>query len=104
MLISLSHKSNSTTEISSGFPRQSRLPRPDTPFSPDRQSWIRNGDLDPDWLRIGADIVGGNPAPAFNASFSLSGTVPDSSSTAGLLVVAFVGFLCCTRGGEKPMR
>ena len=70
---------------------------PGTPFSPDRQSWIRNGDLDPDWLRIGADIVGGNPAPAFNASFSLSGTVADSSSTAGLLVVAFVGFLCCTR-------
>jgi len=21
--------------------------------------WIRNGDLDPDWLRVGADIVGG---------------------------------------------
>jgi len=46
---------------------------PGTPFSPDLQSWIRNANLDPDWLRIGADIVGGT---AFNASFSLSGVVP----------------------------
>ena len=36
----------------------------------DLQSWIRNDDLAPDWLRIGTDIVG---AGAFNASFSLSG-------------------------------
>jgi hypothetical protein len=36
----------------------------------DLQSWIRNDELAPDWLRIGADIVG---AGAFNASFSLSG-------------------------------
>jgi len=36
----------------------------------DLQSWIRNDALAPDWLRIGADIVG---AGAFNASFSLSG-------------------------------
>jgi len=55
---------------------------PGTPFTPDRQSWIRNDNLAPDWLRIGADIVG---AGAFNASFSLSGEtdadadgVPDS--------------------------
>ena len=46
---------------------------PGTPFMPDLQSWIRNANLDPDWLRIGADIVGGT---AFNASFSLSGVVP----------------------------
>lgn len=47
---------------------------PGTPFSPDLQSWIRNADLDPDWLRIGTDIVGGSPAPTFNGTFSLSGT------------------------------
>jgi hypothetical protein len=46
---------------------------PGTPFLPDLQSWIRNADLDPDWLRIGADIVGGT---TFNASFSLSGVIP----------------------------
>jgi hypothetical protein len=37
--------------------------------------------LDPDWLRIGTDIVGGAPAPTFNAAFSLSGeTVPEPST------------------------
>jgi hypothetical protein len=46
---------------------------PGTPFSPDLQSWIRNEDLAPDWLRIGTDIVGGAPPPTFNAVFSLSG-------------------------------
>ena len=48
-----------------------------TPFPPgvtDLQSWIRNANLDPDWSRIGADIVGGNPAP----------TLPDTGSTAAL--------------------
>jgi hypothetical protein len=58
---------------------------PGTPFPPgvtDLQTWIRNDNLAPDWLRIGADIVG---AGAFNAAFSLSGEtdadgdgVPDS--------------------------
>ena len=55
---------------------------PGTPVTGDLQSWIRNDALAPDWLRIGADIVG---AGAFNASFSLLGEtdrdndgVPDS--------------------------
>lgn len=43
-------------------------------FTGDLQMWIRNADLDPDWLRVGADIVGGT---TFNGSFSLSGeTIP----------------------------
>ena len=46
---------------------------PGTPFSPDLQAWIRKASLDPDWLRVGTDIVGGAPAPTFNATFSLSG-------------------------------
>jgi hypothetical protein len=51
------------------------------PFSPDLQAWIRNAALDPDWLRIGTDIVGGNPAPTFNMSYSLNGTaVPEPSA------------------------
>ncbi len=48
---------------------------PGTPFSPDLQSWIRDANLDPDWLRIGTDIVGGATPPTFNGTFSLSGTV-----------------------------
>ncbi len=42
-------------------------------FAPDFQSWVRNANLDPDWLRIGTDIVGGATPPTFNASFSLTG-------------------------------
>ena len=48
-----------------------------TPFTPDLQSWIRNADLDPDWLRIGTDIVGGT---TFNATFSLHGNVAHRST------------------------
>jgi hypothetical protein len=43
---------------------------PGTPFSPDLQEWIRNAGLDPDWLRVGSDIVG---TGTFNTSFSLAG-------------------------------
>jgi hypothetical protein len=71
-------------------------PRPTTPpFTGDLQSWIRNEDLAPDWLRIGSDIVGGAPAPTFNASFSISGLiVPEPSSVmmigAGLIAVSLL--------------
>jgi hypothetical protein len=57
---------------------------PGTSFPPgftDLQSWMRNAALDPDWLRIGTDIVGGATPPTFNASFSLTG-VPEPSSLA----------------------
>jgi hypothetical protein len=54
---------------------------PGTPFVNDLQSWIRNSALSPDWLRIGRDIIGGNPAPAFNQAFSLTGeTVPNAGT------------------------
>lgn len=59
---------------------------PGTPFPPgvtDLQSWIRNSDLDPDWLRVGADIVGGS---AFNATFSLSGDLEPVPEPATLLL------------------
>jgi hypothetical protein len=53
-----------------------------TPFAPDLQAWIRNGNLDPDWLRIGTDIIGGNPAPTFNMAFEVVGesAVPEPGS------------------------
>jgi len=53
---------------------------PGTAFAPDLQSWIRNAALDPDWLRIGTDIVGPStsaPAPTFNGAFSVKGSVPE---------------------------
>jgi hypothetical protein len=47
----------------------------------DLQTWIRNEALQPDWLRVGTDIVGGSPAPTFNGTFTLSGqTVPEPTS------------------------
>jgi len=62
---------------------------PGTPFSPDLQSWTRDEGLDPDWLRVGTDIVGGAPAPTFNQAFSLTGTtvaaVPEPQTWALLL-------------------
>ena len=48
-------------------------PRPGPQFPGDLQMWIRNANLDPDWLRVGTDIVDGASPPTFNGSFSLSG-------------------------------
>ena len=57
----------------------------------DLQEWIRNENLAPDWLRVGTDIVGGGAAaPKFNASFSLTGTIPEPT-TVSLLGLALVG-------------
>jgi hypothetical protein len=58
---------------------------PGTPFPTgvtDLQSWIRNADLDPDWLRVGTDVVGGTTPPTFNATFSLSGALCSPMSIA----------------------
>lgn len=40
---------------------------------PDIQTWIRNANLAPDWLRIATDVIGPT-SPQFNAAFSLTGT------------------------------
>ena len=57
---------------------------PGTPFTTgtDLQAWIRNSDLDPDWLRIGTDIIGGpTPVRTFNMTMSLTGeTVPQAGT------------------------
>jgi hypothetical protein len=65
-----------------------------TPFPPgftDLQTWMRNGDLDPDWSRVGTDITHQGP---FNGTFTLSGSpsVPEPSTllllSTGLLALA----------------
>ena len=58
------------------------------PAPADLQSWTRDAALDPDWLRIGTDIVG---AGAFNASFSLKGTVVPEPSTWAMMLLGFAG-------------
>jgi hypothetical protein len=66
-----------------------------TPFPPgvtDLQSWTRDANLDPDWLRVGMDIVGGATPPAFNQAFSLDGTVvPEPGTATALAGVALIG-------------
>ena len=64
---------------------------PGTPFPPgftDLQSWTRDAALEPDWLRIGADIVGGT---TFNAAFSVSGSVVPEPSTWAMMLLGFAG-------------
>jgi hypothetical protein len=77
----------------------SPITSPGTPFPAgfnDLQAWTRDQFLDPDWLRIGTDIVGGQ-APPFNMAFSLSGqSVPEPSSIV-LLVSGFLAIVGITR-------
>jgi len=62
-----------------------------TPFPvgvTDLQTWTRDQALDPDWLRVGMDIVGGTTPPAFNNSFSLDGTVIPEPPAGSLVLIA----------------
>jgi hypothetical protein len=63
------------------------------PFMGDLQSWIRNDDLAPDWLKIGTDITHQGP---FNAAFSLSGSTVPEPSTWAMLATA-IGALALAR-------
>ncbi len=55
---------------------------PGTAIAGDLQAWIRNSDLKPDWLRIGTDIIAGDP-PTFNMTFSLTGATIQAAGTPG---------------------
>jgi len=55
-----------------------------TPFTGDLQAWIRNSGLDPDWLRVGSDIVGGATPPTFNGAFAFDGTSSPFSIVPGI--------------------
>ena len=61
------------------------------PFMPDLQSWTRDAALDPDWLRVGTDIVGGATPPTFNGAFSLSGSPVPEPSTWAIMLIGFAG-------------
>jgi len=73
-------------EVSGGNFLFLSAPRPitsGTPFPPgftDLQAWIRNANLAPDWLRIGADIIGSG---TFNMTFSLTGNTIPAAGTPG---------------------
>jgi hypothetical protein len=79
---------------------------PGTPFPPgftDLQEWIRNANLDPDWLRVGTDIVGGTTPPTFNATFTLAGeTVPEPTSLTMLALGSAAVFAASTRRRNRP--
>ena len=82
---------------------------PGTPFPPgftDLQAWTRDQFLDPDWLRIGTDIVGGTPAPTFNMAFSLQGVsdVPEPSTWAMMILgFAGIGFMAYRRKSKSAL-
>jgi len=57
-------------------------------FAPDLQAWTRDDALDPDWSRVGTDIVGGTTPPTFNMAFTLAGTPVPEPSTLGLCLAA----------------
>jgi hypothetical protein len=86
------------------FDRATGTPLP--PGFTDPQSWTRDQFLDPDWLRVGTDIVGGNSAPTLNAAFTLNGvTVPAPLAGAGLPGLIFAGgcFLALARQRRRQL-
>jgi hypothetical protein len=69
------------------------VPSPFPPGVTDLQSWTRDAMLDPDWLRVGTDIVGGTTPPTFNEAFSLTGeTIVPEPASLTLLGAALAGF------------
>jgi hypothetical protein len=77
---------------------------PGTPFPPgvtDLQAWTRDQFLDPDWLRVGTDIVGGATPPTFNMTFSLNGTTVPEPSSYVLLGSAAALFSMALRRAQK---
>jgi hypothetical protein len=100
---SLCHKSRSLAASSCGCRDASARSIAVSVGRTDLQEWTRDSMLEPDWLRVGTDIVGGTPAPTFNAAFSLTGetlaAVPEPASLSVLgAAVAGMGLLGWRRG------
>lgn len=78
---------------------------PGMQFAPDLQAWTRDSSIDPDWLRVGTDIVGGNPPPQYNAAFSLTGEeVPAVPEPGTLALFELGGFALLVARGRKTAR
>jgi hypothetical protein len=70
--------------------------------STDLQAWTRDESLAPDWLRVGTDIVGGQPAPTFDMTFSLTGQAVPEPSSIVLLVAGFLAIVGISRKKSFP--
>lgn len=64
------------------------------PFAGDLQTWMRDADLAPDWLRVGTDIVGEG---TFNGAFSLTGRTVPEPATLALMAVGLFGIYVTRR-------
>lgn len=79
---------------------------PGTPFLPDLQGWTRDAGLGEDWLRVGADIVGGAASTGFNFAFSLDGqtvdaTLPEPATPSLMLLAAAAAALTRRRARTR---
>jgi hypothetical protein len=75
-----------------------------TPFPPgvaDLQTWTRNEDLQPDWLRVGTDITHQGP---FNASFSLNGEPVPEPCTLLLTGAGLLGLILRRKTTDSQQR
>jgi hypothetical protein len=70
-------------------------------FTGDLQAWIRNTNLDPDWLRIGTDIVGGSAANRYNMAFSLQGIDIPEPGTLSLVFAGAIGVVILRLRGRR---
>lgn len=75
-----------------------------TPFTGDLQTWIRNANLKPDWLRVGTDIIGSG---AYNGAFSLDGTYSAAAPVFQVpailvFILAVATALCVRESRSKP--
>ena len=80
-------------------------------FVGDLQAWIRDANLDPDWLRVGTDIIDGNPVQTFDMAFSLNGAIietpppqqiPTLSEWMMMMVATLLALVGATAIRRKP--
>ena len=89
------NKSNSKPNTQRYAPKTPhRLPQMSAVLVP-----LRNDPLEPDWLRIGTDIVGGGKT--LNAAFSLDGSPVPEPATNGLMGVGLLALALFVRNRHR---